>query len=238
MNKTRIGNVMKHTFLYFVLIFALCFAACEKPEQVYCPGWEGEYTVSYSRESVYNSGSIESVVEYGESTLTIFNNNGLYVQTWGVGDPFNPDVDLHENLWYAQSPARNEARKDSIDNTTDSTGIENVTVDGKSVIIMQNGGVYTMYNGVKVSPNPIRVKSAKENELVLVNGKYFDVTLTDPDGRILMIVRNHWEYGPIQKKDDCCVWDFELHMDSGVNSSSASNEMPTIYRYHYVFRKK
>lgn len=229
---------MRHYLLYFVLILALCFTACEKAEQVYCPGWEGEYTVSYSIESVYKSGSIESVVENGESTLTIFNNNGLYVQTWGIGDPFNPETDPYENLWYAKSPARWNVRKDSIDNTTDTTGIENVTVEGKSVLVMINGGVYTIYNGLKISPLPIRVKSAKETELALINGKIFDVTLTDPDGIALATIRNHWEYGPIQKKDDYCVWDFELHMDAGVYASSGANELPAIFRYHYILRKK
>lgn len=229
---------MKHFYTYLVLILAFCFTACEKAEQVYHPGWEGEYSVTYSIESVYGSGSVESVVENRESTLIIFNKDGLFVQTWGIGDPFNPDTDPHENLWYVQSPERKDVQKDDTDNTTDSTGIENVTMDGKSGIVMINGGVYTVYNGIIISPNPIRVKSANENELTLVNGKVFDVALTDPDGLILVTIRNHWEYGPIQKKNDYYVWDFELHMDAGVNSSSAADEIPSIYRYHYIIRKK
>lgn len=232
----------KHFLSLVLLGVATIFAACD-PNETFYPEWIGDYSIQSIKIVNPNGEYTELLIEEGlvregdpfgyvsereksyeeYPTLSIFKDNGLYVQTLGIGDPFIPHVDPEEHILIARSPKRIGAGSDSIDTVEPSAGPN---------IIIENGGVYTYYNGLKISPKPIKVLRASSDSLVLKNGEPFDVTLTNADGSAFMTAHNYWTYSPIKKENDICTFDAELHVNYDTIYQSG------IFRSHLVFHKK
>jgi hypothetical protein len=212
----------------FILSISLFLVACDKGEAFYHQ-WEGEYITKQTMEVVYGDGTTETYdFSSRELPLNIFQDRGLYVQTYGIGDPYIPGVDLEEHVLRLKSPKYTNMTIDSIDNV--------VVTNPKPYIIIIDGHVFTLYNGVQFSPKPICVTKATSDKLILANGSSFEVIVTDLTGNQVDVNNCHWEYSPIQKQNEVYTWDVELHANSKNKLEQPS--VPIIFRTHFVIRKK
>ena len=200
----------------FLLSFFCCLVACSGNNgEAYYHQWEGEYVAKQTMEVVYSDGTTESYeFESSEIPLYIFQDEDLYVQTYGIGDPFNPEVDSEEHALLVKSPKQASLMS----------------------IVLRNGGVYTYYNGNVYSPNPILVSKAKSDQLILSNGVPFEAAATDAAGNQIDVYECHWEYAPIQKYDEVYTWGAELHTQSKYRSGESV--VPIIMRHNFVIKRK
>ena len=238
----HIDRMNKHLFSYILLGIAIVFAACD-PNVAFYPEWIGEYSIisiktvypnGICEEKLIEEGKVRETGPYGHEyehekdfssypPLSIFNDKGLFVQTLGIGDPFNPDVDPVDHVLFVRSPKHRILKNDSI---------EHVTLTDNFRIVLVDGMIFTIRDNHMISPKPIKVLRANSDSLVLQNGKQFDVTLTNADGSVAGTAHNHWTYSSVKKENDICTFDAELHVYKD------SIEQPYIYRHHLVFRKK
>lgn len=215
--------------ILFTLFAAMLFTACSSDKgEAFFAQWEGEYVRTESFEIVYADGSIV-VEDYSsvERPFYIFQDKSLYVQTYGIGDPFVPGEDSEEHVIYVQLPKRTSMAKDSIDV---------VDVTPTPFVVLQNGGVYTYYNGRKISPNPIEVQSATADQLILKNGANFEVDITNAEGTTQYVAICHWEYSPLKKQNELYTCTAELHI--AIKDMPGLQLIPAIYRHNMVIHRK
>ena len=212
----------------FILPISLFLVACDKGEAFYHQ-WEGEYITKQTMEVVYGDGATETYdFPSRELPLYIFQDRGLYVQTYGIGDPYIPGVDSEEHVLRLKSPKYTNMAKDSIENV--------VVTNPTPYITIIDGHVFTLYNGVQFSPKPICLTKATSDKLILVNGSSFEVIVTDPTGNQVDINICHWEFSPIQKQNEVYTWEAELHAQS--KNKPGQLLVPVIMRHRFVLTKK
>lgn len=202
--------------IFYILATIILFAGCDRGGQndAYYANWEGEYEATEIVELISVDGETTEISPARTTTITIFRDNELYVQSYSIGDPFMPGVDPEDHTVRLRTPKRMPA-----DDDPEESGIENVEVTQKTNIVLINGGVATIYAGVMYAPKSIQVISAIENELTLLPGKPFEVTLTSPDNTDLRSVTCNWIYSLIRKEGDTYTWEAELHQSPSQSSS-------------------
>ena len=202
--------------IFYILATIILFAGCDRGGQndAYYANWEGEYEATEIVELISVDGETTEISPARTTTITIFRDNYLYVQSYGIGDPFMPGVDPEDHTVRLRTPKRMPA-----DDDPEESGIDNVEVTQKANIVLINGGVATIYAGVKYAPKAIRVASASENELILLPGKPFEVILMSEDGIDLGTVTCNWTYSLIRKEGDTYTWEAELHQSPSQSSS-------------------
>lgn len=212
----------------FLVIASLCFWACDHQNDVYFSNWEGEYNVtdcitSVSQEGTPVQGSDPTTTQ---TTITIFRDNGLFLQSHGIGAPFNPATDPLTHTVQLFSPARMPEN------------IEPVESDNIAHVILRNGGVITVYNGIFYAPKAIQVLSASEDQLILSTCPSFAVELFDQEGNALGSVMTYWAYKPVQKQGDNYTWEAELKIDPIQHTSSfPAYDLPVV-RHTITMTKK
>lgn len=212
-----------------LILTAFCFCACNHQNDAYFCDWEGEYAVTDMIEYIPSDGN---ATEWNsqETTLTIFQDKNLYVQTLGLGDPFNPVTDPANHTIIIREPSQlKKATFDEIgeeEPEPEESGIENVVVTNRKSIVLIDGGVYSVYGDGVYSSKAIEVLSATEDQLILRPGKQFEVALTNEDGINIETLKCNWIYTSIQKTNDTYSWTAELHMNS--TSPAASTIRHTI----------
>lgn len=212
----------------FLLSIAFFFVSCDKGEPYYHQ-WEGEYVAKQTMEVVYDDGTTETHDYYAkEQPLFIFRDKGLYVQTYGIGEPYIPGVDSEEHILRLISPRLTNMMKDGVEPIVDT--------NPQPYNIMRNGGVYTYYNGTFISPKPILVSKASTDKLTLANSASFEVELTDENAIHIGTPICYWEYSPIQKQNEIYIWEAELHFNT--KNSSGQTLIPAILRHHFVLTRK
>ena len=203
--------------IFYILATIILFAGCDRGGQndAYYANWEGEYEATEIVELISVDGETTEISPARTTTITIFRDNYLYVQSYGIGDPFMPGVDPNNHTVLLRTPKRMPA-----DDDPEESGIENVEVGEQMAgIILINGGVVSVYAGVVYAPKSIQVISATENELTLLPGKPFEVTLMSADGIILGVATCNWTYSRIRKEGDTYTWEAELHQSPSLSSS-------------------
>lgn len=233
----------KHLIPFLLLSLTTILAACDRNEAFYSE-WIGDYYVKSLQTfypdgmyvtTFYEGGKMIRVYSDGgtyereidrEYPLSIFNEDGLYVQALGIGDPFMPNVDSKDHVLIARSPKR------ALQDDTIQQGIENVELSEKTSIVLQNGMIFTIAGGHMYSPKPIKVLRARSDSLVLQNGEPFDVPLTDASGQFIEQVHSYWKYSTIKKEQGICTWDAALYIYSD------KTKRTDVYRHHLIFVKK
>lgn len=207
---------MRNYFTCFCLsAIIFSFVACgDSQNDAYYANWEGEYEATEIVELISVDGETTEISPARTTTISIFRDNELYVQSYGIGDPFMPGVDPEDHTVRLRTPKRMPA-----DDDPEESGIENVEVTQKTNIVLINGGVATIYAGVMYAPKSIQVISATENELTLLPGKPFEVILMSEDGIDLGSVTCNWTYSLIRKEGDTYTWEAELHQSPSQSSS-------------------
>ena len=217
------------SFFAFVAI-VISFAACSGNDQydAFFAYWEGEYEATEIVEQIAQNGEVISSVPARTTTITIFRDTYLYVQSYSIGDPFIPGVDPDNHTVRLKAPKRMPTDSDPEEEgegeeEPEDSGIENVEVDNQYThIILRNGGVVSVYNGIFYSPKAIRVtkiNAATGNEIALLPGKPFEVVLMREDNTDLGTVTCNWTYSTIRKEGDTYTWEAELHQSPNQNTS-------------------
>ena len=224
--------------IFFILITVMLFAGCDKGglNDAYYANWEGEYEATEIIETIAENSEKIETSPARTTTITIFRDKFLYVQSYGIGDPFMPGVDPENHTVRLMAPKHMPVDADPEGEEPEESGIENVVVDDQNAhIILRNGGVVSMFNGVMYAPKAIRVASATENELTLVPGQAFEVELTDVNGIDLGSVTCHWTYSPIRKEGDTYIWEAVLHLSQNL---STANDSFNTFRHILTMTKK
>ena len=227
---------MRNYFTCFCLsAIIFSFVACgDSQNDAFYANWEGEYEATEIVELISVDGETTEISPARTTTITIFRDNELYVQSYGIGDPFMPGVDPEDHTVRLRAQKRMLA-EDIEGEEPEQGGIENVeVVDQKAIIFLRNGGVATIYAGVMYAPKSIRVISATEDELILLPGKPFEVTLTSPDNTDLGSVTCNWTYSPIRKEGDTYTWEAVLNL----SQTSTSNDEFNSFRHTLTMTKK
>lgn len=226
----------KHLSLFSLALILLSFAACSGQNDAYYANWEGEYEATEIIEQIASNGEKTDLSPARTTTVTIFRDNSLYLQSYSIGDPFMPGVDPTDHTVRLKAPARMTADDEPEEQDPEEGGIENVIVtDLQANIVLINGGVATIYSGVMYAPKAIRVINATENELTLLPGKSFEVLLIDANGTDLGSVTCNWTYSPVRKNGDTYTWEAELHQ---APSQSSQYTVFGTFRHTLTMTKK
>jgi len=218
---------MKKILFFFAFsVIVLTFAACGGKDglnDAYWANWEGEYEATEIVELISVDGETTEISPARTTTITIFRDNYLYVQSYGIGDPFMPGVDPEDHTVRLRTPKRMPADDDPEeegDEEPEPTGIEEIEVSEQTNrIVLINGGVVSIYAGVVYAPKAIQAVAVTETELFLLPGQPFEVTLMSEDNIDLGTVTCNWTYSPIRKEGDTYTWEAELHQSPYQSSS-------------------
>lgn len=159
----------------------------------------GEYEMTTAVIAVYDNKEFDDnpIVK---SNVTIYHEkNKLFVQTDHFGMPF---VD-------GDNPTPIEENKQLKNDTIDSN-IEEIVVKYSDVIII-NGFIHSIVDGVVVKSLPIQVRKISNNsQLLMANrSKSFEVTLYDLLGEC-STETFYFEYEPIFKQNETLTWELTL----------------------------
>ena len=230
----------KVIFVFFMAICALfmgCDNNADNPSQVLNTyDYIGEYDMQTQIVAISADGSLDTMPNLVETPVSIYlKDNQLYVFTYHFG---MPNLDREEPLALLKSPQK-VASSD-----TDSTGVENVTVENVTAenraIVIENGLVYTLVNGAKVSSKPILVSKTSEVALEFQPSETFKVLVVNITGTSIDTLYQHFEYQPIYKQGDFLQWDVDLIMewDDPLHWDMASKIEIRGIKYQNILRKK
>ena len=172
----------KVIFVFFMAVCALfmgCDNNADNPSQVLNTyDYIGEYDMQTQIVAISADGSLDTMPNLVETPVSIYlKDNQLYVFTYHFG---MPNLDREEPLALLKSPQKVSS------SDTDSTGVENVTVENVTAenraIVIENGLVYTLVNGAKVSSKPILVSKTSEVALEFQPSETFKVLVVNITG--------------------------------------------------------
>lgn len=179
--------------------------------------WKGEYRLQVTTETRYSDGSAETYSEFvDEKPMRIYEKDGhLYVQSC-FGQPYLGIGDAPDPI---SAPQRAPQAVDSVVPVPPST---------TPIVVIQNGFIMSLYNGVRYYPLPVKVVSVRESILKLEKGKTFEVPIADLEG-VLSTVECYNHYEPICREGDYLSWEVELRFKDPLLSAGA----PPISAFHY-----
>ena len=237
MQRKIVFDMKKHTLLLLPLLVFL-LASCENGKKFNSHGFEGNYEMRSTAYWENADGTFEEPFRDVISPVQMYvENDHLYIRTNSFGMPNMGDYDQAEIEFTYDPPVE---PSDPPTEGGDGEGIENVTVDTKAAIIMQNGYVFVVRGDKRLKSLPIEALEVKENQIIFRNSEDFDVPLTSYDGSLLAVMRNHFEYAPATLLNDTITWDIELFGDAGTNSSvSGSDALEKVHvKYHNILVRK
>ena len=232
---------MKNLVFIFVTVLCVFFIGCDSStndslQELNTYDYVGEYDMQTQIVAISADGSLDTMPNWVETPVSIYlKDNQLYVFTYHFG---MPNLDREEPLALLKSPQKVSS------SDTDSTGVENVTVENVTAenrtIVIENGLVYTLVNGAKVSSKPILVSKTSEVALEFQPSEIFKVYLVGPNGEVYITSYQHFEYKPMFKKGDFLQWDVDLIMelDNPLYWDMASKIEIKGIKYHNTLRKK
>ncbi len=161
------------------------------------------------------------------SPVSIYEENGkLWVRTNWFGAPY-----LSDDAEHAKVVEEYRDRPDFLPRKSQKDEIDSVTVtNGKPIVILQNGLMYTVRNGAYWQSEPIEVKSGSSTVLELREFTPVDVTVTNFDGTYLATVPVKYTYGPIVKNDEELSWQVELDLSQMPESLNGANVDRVVHR--------
>jgi len=235
---TIVNYSMKRLSLYLIPLLAISLTSCETGKKFDSHGFEGNYEM---RTTVYwenENGAFEEPFRDVISPVQVYVEKGhLYIRTNNFGMPNMGDYDKVEVEFSYDPPVE---PSEPLTEGGDGEGIENVTVETKAAIIMQDGFVFVISGDKRLKSLPIEALDVKENQILFRNSEDFDVPLTSADGMTIAVMRNHFEYAPATLLNDTIKWDIEFFGDAGTNSSVSSSGTPekVHVKYHNTLVRK
>ena len=196
-------SIYRLIFRFSLALCVMLLAGCEvnNVDLTHAHNFVGEYIMNTQIVAIYANNYIDTVPYIVESPMSIYiEGTNLYIQTNCFGTPningANP-VEIDEDKTLAV-----------ISNEPDSK-LEDIFTSGASVIVM-NGLVYTIRDGIKVKSNPIQVQKTLSDVLKFQESKKFEIKLVDVSGSIFDECSLYFEYQPIYKQDMTLKWDINL----------------------------
>jgi len=234
---------MNKVIIAILSVFTLALVSCELGKKFNSHGFEGEYEMRTTTYWTNEFGEEEKNLRDQISPVTMFvENNHLYIRTNSFGMPNMGDYDEAEIEGRVDSPYEDPSTPSTGDNeggeNGNGEGIENVTVNTKAQIVMQNGFVIVIKGDKRLKSLPIEAFEVKEDKILFKNSETFDVALTNAEGTLMATMRNHFEYGQATLKNDTITWEVELFGDAGHNSSTTSEIRDIHVRYHNTLVRK
>ena len=220
---------MKNVYFYFLSsLLLLLFSSCEGVGKFSSFGFEGEYEM---RTTVYwenSDGTFEKQPRDIISPVKIYvENSRLYIRTNSFGMPNYGEYDTEEVV-NSYDPPYDTTTPSTNDDNEDGSAIENVTADVKAVTIMMNGFVYVIRDGKYLKSLPIKALRVREKDIAFRNSQYFEITLTNIDGTVMDVMKNHFEYSKAELRGDTIYWNVDLHGEPSSQNSNP-NQYNTIH---------
>lgn len=218
---------------------ALILVSCETGKKFNSYGLEGEYEMRTTTYWTNEFGEEEKNFRDIISPVTMFvENDHLYIRTNSFGMPNMGDYDEAEIEGCVDPPYEDPSTGDNGGDNGNGEGIENVTVNTKAQIVLQNGFVIVVKGDKRLKSLPIEAFDVKADKILFKNSDSFDVALTNAEGTLMATMRNHFEYGQATLKNDTITWEVELFGDAGHNSSTTSEIRDIHVRYHNTLVRK
>lgn len=225
--------------LIYVIVAVLALTSCETSKKFNSYGFEGEYEMRTTTYWTNEFGEEEKNLRDIISPVTMFvENDHLYIRTNSFGMPNMGDYDEAEIEGRVDPPYEDPSTGDNGGDNGNGEGIENVTVNTKAQIVLQNGFVIVVKGEKRLKSLPIEAFDVKADKIFFKNSDNFDVALTNADGTLMATMRNHFEYSQATLQNDTITWEVELFGDAGNNSSSTSEIRDIHVRYHNTLVRK
>lgn len=229
---------MKKVIIVMLSVLAFILVSCENGKKFNSHGFEGAYEMRSTAYWENADGTFEEPFRDVISPVQVYvENDHLYIRTNNFGMPNMGEYDQAEIEFTYDPPVE---PSDPPTEGGNGEGIENVNLDTKAAIVMQNGYVYVIRGDKMLKSLPIEALDVKEDQILFKNSEDFDVPLTSYDGSLLAVMRNHFEYATAVLLNDTITWDIELFGDAGTNSSvSGSDALEKVHvKYHNILVRK
>lgn len=222
-------NTMKTIYFYlFSPLFIILLCSCEGVGKFSSFGFEGEYVMRTTAYWENSDGSFEKELHDIISHVKIYvDNDNLYIRTNSFGMPNYGEYDTEE-VESSYDPPYDTPNPLTNDDNGNSSAIEYVTTDANAVTTMIGGLVYVIRDGKFLKSLPIEALRVKEKEITFKNSQYFEVPLTNIDGTIIGVVKNHFEYSKAQLRGDTIFWNVDLRGEPSLHDSKP-NQNNTIH---------
>ncbi len=227
---------MKKITIAFISLLAIVMASCEPNKKFNSYGFEGEYEMRTKYEWKTNGESVQSYRDMISPVKVFVENGHLYIRTNSFGMPNYGDYDTEEVVFTYDPPVEQYSDNTSIEGNGE--GIENIVTDTHAVIFIRDGYFYVERSGKTIKSLPIEALSVQQEKILFKKSDSFDIPLTDANGRIILMSRNHFEYGQAVLRNDSIFWDIELYSDMGESSSSSYEISNFRITYHNVLVRK
>ena len=214
--------MIKFHSILLLAIISLFAISCENTNPIF-NDFIGEYEMTTEVIPIYGDTEID-FLPLVKSNVTIYEEkNKLFIQTDNFGMPFA----YEENL----TPF--EVGSEQPENDNSNSTLEDITVH-TSAIVMMNGLIHSIVQGVLAKSLPVQVKNVAHTKLTFNSSDSFEVTITDITGERFTTIDCHFEYDPIFKQNETLTWELALILHQSINDGGA--EMTAI-RYKNILKK-
>ena len=235
---------MKKISLSILVCLAVFLTGCDSISPEVANAFVGEYWMETTNTIMLENQIIEENPRTTWSPVSIYEKGGkLFVRTYWYGAPYLRDDEdkqyilNHENPELIPSKRFPASLMDDGDND-EGGGIEVVETDGKTMIVLMNGFVYTVRNGAYLVSEPIPVRSGSSTMLELEKSKSFEVALTTVDGQFAGNALVNHEYGFIVQKEDVISWQIDMTVDAHNTSYKDNMEFDRVVHKNILHKRK
>lgn len=223
MDKTRNSVCV----LCLVALLAFFWIGCES--QLISTDWEGEYEMKTQVIVVYQDNTKDTIRTDLQTPVSIYKDKGeLFVSTFFLG---MPNYDCEEPITLIKLPQRIQCKLDSV---------EDVVVNTSPIVVMNDGLIYTITNGVILGSKPILIKGCTLNSITFSRSEIFEVSMVNQEGTKIDDLTCCFDYKPINKVEDIFTyysWEVNLIFENTPFISFENQGIAGI-KYQNILRKK
>ena len=223
MDKTRNSVCV----LCLVALLAFFWIGCES--QLISTDWEGEYEMKTQVIVVYQDNTKDTIRTDLQTPVSIYKDKGeLFVSTFFLG---MPNYDCEEPITLIKLPQRIQCKLDSV---------EDVVVNTSPIVVMNDGLIYTITNGVILGSKPILIKGCTSNSITFNKSEVFDVLMVNQEGDAKNNIACYFDYKSINKVEDIFTyytWEVNLIFENTPFISFENQGIAGI-KYQNILRKK
>jgi hypothetical protein len=210
-----------------VALLAFFWIGCES--QLISTDWEGEYEMKTQVIVVYQDNTKDTIRTDLQTPVSIYKDKGkLFVSTFFLG---MPNYDCEEPITLIKLPQRIQCKLDSV---------EDVVVNTSPIVVMNDGLIYTITNGVILGSKPILIKGCTLNSITFSRSEVFDVLMVNQEGDAKDNIACYFDYKSINKVEDIFTyytWEVNLIFENTPFISFENQGIAGI-KYHNILRKK
>lgn len=219
----RINNVCVLCLMALSSIFLI---GCEN--SLISTDWEGEYEMLTQVIAVYQDNTRDTIRTDLQTPVSIYKDKGK----WNVATLFLgvPNFDCEDPITQLGLPQRIQCKLDSVEDVPWTP----------PVVVMTNGLIYTIANGVILGSKPILIEGCTSNSITFSRSEIFEVSIVNPEGTKIDDLACCFDYKPINKVEDIFTyytWEVNLIFDNTPFVSFDDQGIAGI-KYQNILRKK